>query len=91
MDKPDLAPAMSTPIEAIADAGCPRHAVLTSRHVAILRCDDFFCKIVFDANVDTDRRRSHRCGCNEGIEHSLRFQLGYGLDSGMREMKEAAN
>jgi len=59
--------------------GRQRGVVLTSRHVAILRRDDHSCKSVFDANVSADCCRSYRCGCNEGIEQSLRFQLDYGL------------
>jgi hypothetical protein len=52
---------------------------------------DSIRKSVFHANVDADRRRFDRNGRDEGIERSLRFQLGYRFGSGMRKTKEAAN
>jgi hypothetical protein len=51
----------------------------------------FICKVVFDAHLDADRDRSYHYRCNEGIERSIRFQLGYSLDSGMRGTQETAN
>ena len=48
------------------------------------------CKSVFDSNVDADCGRSYHRRCNEGIERSIRFQLGYGLDSGLSGTQEAA-